>query len=185
MFYFSTDNDDNHPNLAPIDKELLKKDVTEENDEDELAEIPHGKPVSQRDLRSLAFHLVYAADRSDYTLSLDELFADFNEHYELQLTPHSFAYTLAQGAIDNRDSLDEEIKPLLKNWTFERLGCCTRLILRMALWELQQPNSAPIVAINEAIELAKGFAEKDAYKFVNGLLDEYCKINNLKRDEEI
>jgi transcription termination factor NusB len=27
------------------------------------------------------------------------------------------------------------------------------------------------IIINEAIELAKAFAEKDAYKFVNGLLD--------------
>ena len=39
------------------------------------------------------------------------------------------------------------------------------------------------VAINEAIELAKCFAEKDAYKFVNGILDEAVK--KMGREEEI
>jgi N utilization substance protein B len=33
------------------------------------------------------------------------------------------------------------------------------------------------VVINEALELAKIFAEKDGYKFVNGVLDEWAKRN--------
>ena len=82
---------------------------------------------------------------------------------------------MAKGSVEMREELDSQIKPLLKNWKFERLGCCTRLILRLALWELKQPDSIPSIVINEAIELAKAFAEKDAYKFINGLLDEASK----------
>jgi N utilization substance protein B len=175
MYYFSTDNEKNEPNLTPINNDLAL--MPEEIEEDDQI-IEFGQPISQRDLRSVAFHLVYAVDRSEYLFSLDEMFSTFNEQYDLGLTPFSFAYTLAAGAIEDREKIDEQIKPFLKNWEFNRLGCCTKLILRMAFWELQQPNITPIIVINEAIELAKGFAEKDAYKFINGLLDEFCKANS-------
>ncbi|MFH0898196.1 MAG: transcription antitermination factor NusB, partial [bacterium] len=102
----------------------------------------------------------------------------------LQIPKDSFALSLARGTIEHRKQFDDQIKPHLKNWKLERLGCCTRLILRMALWELSQPNSVPSILINEAVELAKTFAEKDAYKFVNGILDEICKSISKKEDHE-
>ena len=46
-----------------------------------------------------------------------------------------------------------------------------RLILRMAVWELRQPEAARAVVLNEAIELARRFSSEDAVKFVNGVLD--------------
>jgi len=133
------------------------------------------KELSRRDVRSLAFHIVYAVDRSDYAIPLPEIVADFARNFNLDIPEDSYAITLAQGAIENREALDELIRPLLKNWKLERLGCCTRLILRLALWELQQPDALSSVIINEAVELAKAFAEKDAYKFVNGVLDTLSK----------
>ena len=137
------------------------------------------RPSTQRDLRALAFHFIYAIDRFDYTITLEELVENFRAAYNLEIDDSSFGITLARGAIDNRVSLDEDIKPLLKNWTFERLGVCTRLILRIALWELNGKEIPPSIAINEAIELAKGYAERDSYKFVNGLLDEFCKTKGI------
>lgn len=143
------------------------------------------RPTTQRDLRSLAFHFIYAVDRFDYGITLEEIVENFRLAYNLEISDDSFALKLARGAIDNRIALDEEIKPLLKNWTFERLGVCTRLILRIALWEIDQKEVAPSIAINEAIELAKAFAERDSYKFVNGLLDELCKVKCIKTESEI
>jgi len=35
------------------------------------------------------------------------------------------------------------------------------------------------VVINEALELAKSFAEVDAHKFINGLLDEWVKRKTI------
>jgi len=49
----------------------------------------------------------------------------------------------------------------------------------MGAWELLFTDTPTSIIINEAIELAKDFAEKDAYKFVNGLLDKVAS----KRDE--
>ena len=83
--------------------------------------------------------------------------------------------TVVQSIVDQRNKLDEEIVPLLANWRLDRLGCSTRLILRLAIWEMGNTDTASTVIINEAIELSKAFSEKDAYKFVNGILDEAAK----------
>jgi N utilization substance protein B len=127
----------------------------------------------------MAFFLIYAVDRFDYTVSLDDVLEQFKIGFDVDLPRDSFAVELAKGTIDSHKELDEQIKPYLKNWKLERLGCCTRLILRLSLWELQQPDAIPSIVINEAIELAKMFAEKDAYKFINGILDEICKTLGL------
>jgi len=170
------------PNLEPVNEEL--QEIAKASPEEHVEEAYYvPKPTTQREIRSLAFHLLYAVDRNDYAISLEEMVQLFREGFDLEIPDTSFAIMLAGGAIEQRVELDEAIKPLLKHWTFERLGCCTRLILRLALWELKQPHAAPVVVINEAIELAKGFAEKDAYKFVNGILDEYCKIHQLTPSE--
>ena len=146
-------------------------------------EVPF-KISSRRDVRFLAFYLLYAVDRLDYSIQLDQIIQTFKDGFELEIPDDSYAIEMAQGAVLGREELDEQIKPMLKNWKLERLGCCTRLILRLALWELKQPNAIPSIVINEAIELAKAFAEKDAYKFVNGILDEICKKLKLSVEKK-
>lgn len=141
------------------------------------------KALTRREVRSLAFHYVYAVDRNDYQVSLDDVIAQFGTYFDVTSDESSFAREIAQGAIDKRDELDTLIKPLLQNWRLERLGCCTHLIIRMALWEMLHGKTAPLIAINEAVELAKGFAEKDAYRFVNGILDEARKRIEQEREE--
>lgn len=137
------------------------------------------QPTSRRDIRSLAFHLIYAADRCGYETSLGTIIDNFKRGYDVKIPDDSFAVEIATGVVAQKEELDEKIRPLLKNWKMERLGVCTHLILRMALWELMQPGAVPSIVINEAIELSKAFAEKDAYRFVNGILDEACKKYNL------
>lgn len=156
-------------NLTPIDDELVQQEQAAQAKKDEHFAI---KIISRRDERVVAFYLVYAADRSDYTIDLNFIAQDFSKGFGLQFDVHPFPLELARGIIHDRNELDERIKPFLKNWKLERLGCCTKLILRLSLWELLQPNAISSIIINEAVELAKMFAEKDAYKFINGILDE-------------
>lgn len=130
---------------------------------------------SQREVRSLTFHLLYAMEGFDYNVPLETIIENFNEGYDLNIPLDSQVFYVAKEVIQKRDELDELIKPLLQNWRFERIGVITKLILRLALWELHNTDTPPTVVINEAIELAKCFAEQDAYKFINGLLDEQLK----------
>ena len=131
--------------------------------------------LNRREMRSLIFHLVYAMEGFDYTVSLESIVDTFNRGFSLDIPLDGEIFQIADAVIENRKELDEAIKPLLANWRLERIGLCTKLILRMSMWELQNTDTAPSIVINEAIELAKCFSEKDAYRFVNGVLDEYCK----------
>ena len=144
-----------------------------------------GKIMARRKLRSLAFHFLYAADRFDYTVPIDKIVESFKVGYNVDIDEDSMAVEIARGTIEKIDELDDKIKPMLKNWKIERLGCCTLLILRLAVWELEQDGAVPSIIINEAIELAKCFAEKDAYKFVNGILDEIRKKFNIVEEPKI
>jgi N utilization substance protein B len=131
--------------------------------------------MTRRELRALIFHVLYAAEAFDYQESACALVDSFNRGFDLDIPLNSEVVLIAQAVIDNRDILDDKIKPFLHNWRFERIGLSTKLILRLALWELQQPEAVANIIINEAIELSKCFAEKDAYKFINGILDEAKK----------
>ena len=142
------------------------------------------KAISRRDIRALAFHFLYIADRYDYTISLSEIIDNLKFGFNVEVLDDSLAVLIANAVIGSRKELDKQIEPLLQNWKLERLSCCTRLILRMSLWELKQADAIPSVVINEAIELSKCFAEKDSYKFINGILDEACKQLNLSSVEK-
>ncbi len=65
-----------------------------------------------------------------------------------------------------RNELDKIVERFLANWRLERLGVSTRIILRLAVWELLNTETASTIVINEAVELAKCFSEIDAYKFI-------------------
>ena len=133
--------------------------------------------LSARDQRSLILHLLYAMDAFEYGVTLSSILDNFSRGFDCTLTPDSTIIVRSQGIIDKRDELDEHIKPLLHNWRFDRIGVCTRLILRIALWELMNTELPPSMVMNEAVELAKCFAEVDAHKFVNGILDEWTYKN--------
>ena len=131
--------------------------------------------LSRRDVRSLAFHFLYAIDAFEYDRSLESIVDMFNRGFKLDVPLDSEVVSIAQGVIDSQEELDRIIKPFLLNWRFDRIGLGTKLLLRMALWEFKQPKAIPNIIINEAIELAKCFTEKDAYKFINGILDGAAK----------
>lgn len=133
------------------------------------------KPVTRRDVRSLIFHLLYAMESYDYTVSLEQIVHIYNAEFELDLLLDGEVVKTVSQVVVLRQQLDEKIKPLLSNWRLERLGVCTLLVLRLAIWEFLYTETPSTIIINEGIELAKCFSEKDAYKFVNGILDEGAK----------
>ena len=133
--------------------------------------------LTRRDVRALIFYLLYAAEAFDYHESIDAIVDNFNRGFELDIPLDSEVVRISRAIIDDRELLDDTFKPLLANWRFERIGISTKLILRFATWELQKTDTDSRIVINEAVELAKAFAEKDAYKFVNGVLDRLVKSN--------
>ena len=56
-------------------------------------------------------------------------------------------------------------------WPLERMAVIDRLVLRLAVAELLDPDGPPTaVVIDEAVELAKTYSTDESGRFVNGIL---------------
>ncbi len=137
--------------------------------------------LSRREIRALIFHLLYATEAFDYQESLQAIVDNFNRGFDLDIPHDSEVVKVTQSIIDAREKLDTLYKPLLANWRLERVSMVVKLILRFGIWELNNTDIDKSIIINEAIELTKCFAEKDAYRFVNGILDRIAKNQSEKK----
>jgi len=91
----------------------------------------------------------------------------------------SFAEQLVEGVITHKAELDKLIGAHATNWKVSRMPIVDRNILRAALYELLWIPDVPAkVTVNEAIELAKRFADDETKKFVNGILDQVLKSDS-------
>ncbi|MDF7626429.1 transcription antitermination factor NusB [Lactobacillaceae bacterium L1_55_11] len=90
--------------------------------------------------------------------------------------PSDFLNTMVDGVLNNTADLDDLIKPHLKaGWSLKRISTTDLVILRLALYELTILKDSPYkVVVNEAVELAKDFADPEDAKFVNGLLKNFA-----------
>jgi N utilization substance protein B len=125
--------------------------------------------------RSLVLHFLYSIEMSDYEYSIEDFIYKYRSGFGLVVEDTDPLIEIIREIVLKRVQLDEQIIPLSKNWKFERISIIVKLILRYAIWELSIKNVDPALAINEAVELAKGYAEKDSYRFVNGILDSWVK----------
>ena len=98
-----------------------------------------------------------------------------------------FIWRLVKGVLDNLPKLDKIIEKSAPEWPLDQITIIDRNILRLGLYELlfgDRKEVPPKVAINEAIELAKGFSGESSGKFVNGVLSTvYREIGEPQKDE--
>ncbi len=77
---------------------------------------------------------------------------------------------------EHRDEIDAQIRRYSKGWRLERISKTALAVLRCALCEIMYMDEVPnAAAINEAVELAKGYDEPDTVAFVNGVLGGYMR----------
>ena len=98
-----------------------------------------------------------------------------------------FVKDLVTGVIAKQQSLDKIIEKAAPEWPIDKISIVDRNILRIGLYELlfADRNEVPAkVAINEAIELAKGFGGDSSGRFVNGVLGAvYKEVGEPGKDE--
>ena len=77
---------------------------------------------------------------------------------------------------ENRETIDGSISRYAKGWKIERISRTALAVLRCALCEILYMDDIPdAAAINEAVELAKGYDEPDTVAFVNGVLGGFMR----------
>jgi N utilization substance protein B len=83
-----------------------------------------------------------------------------------------FATQIVRGVLTHNRELDQLINQYAVEWTIDRMPVVDRNILRWAIFELLWIPEIPAkVTLNEAMELAKRFADDEARRFINGILD--------------
>lgn len=128
--------------------------------------------------RECALKILYAIEiTKDDPQGCANIFWDGSEDRQPQV--RAFADALVMGVVSNIDEIDKMISKYATNWQIKRMAIIDKNILRAATYELLfAEDIPPKVAINEAIEVAKKYGDKDSGKFVNGVLD---KINKTER----
>ena len=82
-----------------------------------------------------------------------------------------YAVELALGVEREQEELDALLSEVSVGWAVHRMSAVDRTVLRLGLYEmLFVEDVPPDVAINEAVELAKGFSSEEAPAFVGGIL---------------
>lgn len=89
-----------------------------------------------------------------------------------------YTRVLVEGVADDLDRVDGTIESYLsQDWTLPRLPAVDRAILRVAVWELFHANDVPpVVAVDEAVELAKELSTDDSPSFINGVLGQVVGV---------
>ncbi|MCX6620473.1 MAG: transcription antitermination factor NusB [Acidobacteria bacterium] len=85
--------------------------------------------------------------------------------------PDPFMESLARGAAEAGAATDEQIEKYSQHWRLERMSTVDRNILRLAIYEMKTVGTAPAIAIDEALELARRFSGDQSVSFINGILD--------------
>lgn len=125
--------------------------------------------VSRRMQREMAVQLLFEMKAQK------EENADFIESYfetrELDRAEYAYVELIAQKYIENMDTVEQLLAENIHSWRIERVGKTEISIIRVATTEMLYVDDVPVpVSINEAVELAKRFADEKAYKFVNKVL---------------
>lgn len=139
--------------------------------------------MSRKNAREVAFKVIFELAFQNEE-NAKELFENFmsasDEKYDITEEDNSYVSEIVQGIQSNESSIDEKIKSHLKDWNFERISKVDIAILRLAIYEIIYRSDIPCkVSVNEAVELAKIFSDESSPAFINGILAEILKEENV------
>ena len=130
---------------------------------------------SRRDLRERAFQALMSLEYDGDIVEACRFAYLHDKEEEEQVELPIFLLNLVNGVMQSKSELDDQITQYLKaGWTLDRLTLVEKNILRLGLYELLEYDETPqLVAVNEAIELAKKFSDEKSSKFINGILSQF------------
>ncbi|MBQ7474078.1 MAG: transcription antitermination factor NusB [Oscillospiraceae bacterium] len=153
--------------------------------------------MNRKTAREIAVELCFAAAANG--VDTDELVDSFfsEEHYttlgtEDELfsakpdeTQLAYIRTLTRLSREKAEELDDMIERYARGWKAGRISRTARAVLRIALCEILYMDDIPAaVAINEAVELDKGYDDAETVAFVNGVLGGFMRGEMAAEEQE-
>lgn len=124
--------------------------------------------LNRSELRRIIMTILYQInvyEKNKIKFDIDEMIKEVME------IDNEFVKEVVYGVITYKNDIDTLANKHLNDWTIDRLGNTDQSILRIGIYELMYTKTPEVVAINEAIELAKSYSDDDVRKMINGVLD--------------
>ena len=136
--------------------------------------------LTKHEIREGVFLLLYQNEISG--TDIDELAGACEEAYEMAVTGETVK--TAKAVAEKYGELDAVIAEYSETREVSRISKVNKTILRLAIYEINYRGDMipPKAAVNEAVELAKKYAEKKDSAFINGVLGNY--IRKLGKDAD-
>ena len=128
--------------------------------------------MSRHKLREQVFKLLFRIEFND-SVEMEEQKELFFTTSDVETTEEESRYIEEkyQAVVDKLDEIDGLISSNAKGWSIDRMSKVDLTILRLGVYEMIFDDTIPeVVALNEAIELAKEFGQDQSYSFINGVL---------------
>ncbi|HIU40135.1 MAG TPA: transcription antitermination factor NusB [Candidatus Aphodocola excrementigallinarum] len=124
--------------------------------------------MNRNEARRIIMIILYQAfmyDKNNISYDIDELIKDNLE------IDNDFVKDMVHGVIEKKKELEKKANDNLNDWKLSRLGFTDQAILLLGLYELLYTDTPDVVAINEAVELAKKYSDDKVKNMINGVLD--------------
>lgn len=108
---------------------------------------------------------LFMYEKNNISYGIDEV---IKENTEID---NDFIKETVYGITDKKEKLYSIANDNLKEWKMDRLGLTDQAILCLGLYELLYTDTPDVVAINEAVELAKKYSDDKVKNMINGVLD--------------
>lgn len=139
------------------------------------------RKLTRHEMREAALLILFQMKLNPETL--DEILEVCKESFEMEYNSQSVK--LVKGVAEHEDELNGIIESYSPSRKLDRISYINLAIMRIALYEMKYCPSVPDkVAINEAIEFAKEYADKTDVRFINGVLNSYYKDNPTKEQPD-
>lgn len=132
------------------------------------------RKLTRHEMREAAMLILFQLKLNISTL--DEILEDCESSFELEYTKESLK--LVNGVTEHDEELIATISGYSPSRKADRISVINMVIMEIAIYEMKYCPSVPDkVAINEAVEFSKEYADKNDTAFINGVLNAYYKDN--------
>lgn len=138
--------------------------------------------MNRTKIRELAFELLYSLEIQKIEKeSIKEQIQMFIENNDINDSrAEEYFMDVICGIYNNQEKIIDTISTnLATNWEISRISKISLVLLKLATYELLYKKVPYKVVINEVVELAKSYGDENAPSFINGVLANIVKQNNL------
>jgi N utilization substance protein B len=127
--------------------------------------------ASYRHLARIAVMQTIYAHEFRPGVNAEEMLQYCGAEFADKLKDMAFAKSLLAGILTNKSEILRILEAEAPEWPVNRIAPIDRAILEIGIYELMfSADVPPVVAINEAVEIAKSYGDTNSPKFINGVL---------------